>query len=199
GANNLIWALAGQSDHKILVGGTFTMSDSLRRNRIARLTADGELDNEFATGAGANGSVHAIVIQSDGKIVLGGDFTEFNGRPRNRVARLDADGSLDATFNPGAGPDSGIRALALQADEKIVLGGVFKFFNDTQLNHIARLNVNGSLDESFAPGTGFNDVVRNLQVQKDGKILAVGHFTNYNGVACNRIVRLRGTSVKGKK
>ena len=104
-----------------------------------------------------------------------------------------------ATFTPGAGPDSGIRALAIQEDEKILLGGVFKYFNDTPRNHIARLNVNGSIDLSFAPGEGFNDIVRELGMQSDGKILAAGHFTNYNGVASSRIARLRGTSIKDKK
>ena len=198
-ANSVIWTLADQLDHKILIGGDFTTSHLVPMNRIARLNPDGELDKEFASGAGANGRVCAIAVQSDGKILLGGDFTEFNKRPRNRVARLDTDGSLDATFTPGTGPDKGIRTLVLQPDQKIVVGGVFEFFNDTQLNHIARLNANGSLDESFVPGTGFNDEVRTLRMQKDGKILAAGNFTNYNGVACNRIVRLRGTSVKGKK
>ena len=138
-------------------------------------------------------------MQDDERIVIGGDFTEFNGRPRNRIARLDSDGKLDETFNPGAGPDSGIRAIALQRDQKILLGGVFNYFNDTPLNHIARLNVNGSVDLSFQPGEGFNDVVRAIGIQPDGKILAAGHFTNYNGVACSRIARLRGTSVGAKK
>lgn len=198
-ANNVIWTLAGQRDRKILIGGDFTIAGSGRRNRIARLNRDGELDANFSAGSGANGGIFAIAVQYDGKILIGGDFTEFNQRPRNRVARLDPDGSLDATFNPGPGPNNGIRALALQRDQKIVLGGAFKFFNDTELSHIARLHPNGSLDESFATGAGFSDGVRILQVQKDGKILAAGGFTSYNGVACSRIVRLRGTSIKAKK
>ena len=197
-ANNVIWTLADQRDRKILIGGDFTIVGSARRNRIARLNRDGDVDQDFAPGSGANGWVHAIAVQIDRKILIGGDFTEFNGRPRNRVARLDPDGSLDLTFTPGAGPDSGIRALAVQRDQKILLGGGFRFFNDTQRSHIARLNPSGSLDESFAPGAGFSDAVRVLQVQRDGKILVAGGFTNYNGVAVSRIVRLRGTSVKGK-
>ncbi|MEO7299949.1 MAG: protein kinase [Verrucomicrobiota bacterium] len=198
GANNVIWTMAAQDDKKILIGGDFTGVDGGKQNRIARLNTDGGIDKSFEPGTGANGWVYAIALQSDGKIILGGDFTDFNGRPRNRVARLEADGSLDATFTPGAGPDSGIRTIAVQTDQKILLGGVFKYFNDTALNYIARLNVNGSLDQSFEPGAGFNSVVRQLQVQKDGKILAVGTFTNYNGAACSRVVRLKGSS-KGKK
>ncbi len=199
GANNVIWTTVLQEDKKILIGGDFTVAGVLRRNHIARLNPDGALDKNFDPGAGANGWVYAIAVQGDGRIVFGGDFTEFNGRPRNRIARLDPDGSLDATFNPGAGPDSGIRTIAIQVDQKILLGGIFKYFNDTALNRIARLNVNGSLDQSFDPGTGFDNAIRELKLQQDGKILAVGTFTNYNGATVSRIARLRGSSAKAKK
>ncbi len=198
GANGVVWPVALTPDDKVIIGGDFTGVEGTRRNRIARLNSNGRLDKDFDPGTGANNWVYAIAIQKDGRIVIGGDFTEFNGRPRNRVARLNEDGSLDPTFNPGAGPDSGIRALTVQKDEKILLGGVFKYFNDTPRNRIARLNVNGSLDMSFDPGAGFNDIVRSLDVQPDGKILAAGHFTNYNGMASSRIARLQGASVKKK-
>ena len=194
----MIWPTALQPDKRLLVGGDFGQIDGVKRNRIARLNSDGKIDNSFDPGNGANGWVYAMAIQDDGRIVIGGDFTVFNGRPRNRIARLDTDGSLDATFNPGAGPDSGIRAIAIQSDQKILLGGVFQYFNDISLDHIARLNGNGSVDMSFVPGTGFDDTVRCLEVQKDGKILAAGHFTNYNGVASSRIARLQGSSAKKK-
>jgi uncharacterized delta-60 repeat protein len=197
--NGVIWTTVIQPDKKILLGGDFNQVNGAKRGRIARLNSNGEIDNSFGPGTGANNWIYAIAVQEDGRIVIGGDFTEFNGRPRNRIARLDEDGNLDATFNPGAGPDSGIRALAVQNDEKILLGGLFKYFNDTPRNRIVRLNVNGSIDQSFAPGEGFNDIVRALGMQPDGKILAAGHFTNYNGVASSRIARLRGTSIKEKK
>ena len=199
GASGAIWPVVLQSDDKILIGGDFNAVDGVKRQRIARLNSDGQLDKDFNPGGGANGWVYAIAVQKDGRIVIGGDFTEFSGRPRNRVARLESDGSLDATFNPGAGPDSGIRSVVIQGDQKIVLGGVFKYFNDVPLNHIARLNFNGSVDSSFDSGTGFNDVVRTLALQMDGKILVAGHFTNYNGVACSRIARLQGAAAKAKK
>ncbi len=199
GANGVIWPVVVQSDDKILIGGDFNTVDGVKLHRIARINPDGQVDKDFNPGAGANKWVYAIAVQKDGRIVIGGDFTEFNGRPRNRVARLESDGSLDATFNPGAGPDSGIRSIIVQADQKILLGGIFRFFNDVPLNHIARLNFNGSVDASFDSGTGFNDVVRTMALQEDGKILVAGHFTNYNGVACSRIARLQGATAKAKK
>jgi hypothetical protein len=75
-------------------------------------------------GTGADGTVVAITLQPDGKILIGGDFTSYNGTPRNRVARLNADGSLDMSFNPGTGANSTVYALAVQPDGKILIGGL---------------------------------------------------------------------------
>jgi hypothetical protein len=86
----------------------------------------------------------------------------------------------------------------IQNDGNILLSGVFTYFNDTPLNRIARLNENGSLDLSFAPGSGFDEVVRTIALQPDGKILAAGVFTNYNGAAVSRIARLQGSAKERK-
>jgi uncharacterized delta-60 repeat protein len=88
-----------QSDGRILIGGTFASIDGATRNGIARLTTSGTLDNSFlASGNGANGPVSTLAVQSDGKVLIGGDFTSFNGTSRNRIARLNSDGTLDTAF-----------------------------------------------------------------------------------------------------
>jgi uncharacterized delta-60 repeat protein len=190
GANFEVHALALQSDGKVLIGGTFTSYNGTPRNRIARLNADGSLDASFNPGSGANSSVYALALQPDGKLLIGGDFTSYNGTPRNRIARLNADGSLDASFNPGTGADTSVRALALQPDGKLLIGGEFISYNGTPRNRIARLNADGSLDASFNPGTGANGWVLALALQPDGKLLIGGEFTTYNGTPSNRIARL---------
>ncbi|MBK7085206.1 MAG: delta-60 repeat domain-containing protein [Flavobacteriales bacterium] len=91
-----------QSDGKIIIGGSFTSYDGIGRNSIARLNADGSLDIGFNPGTGANNPVHSITLQPDGKIIIGGDFTNYNGTGRNRVARLNTDGSLDTASTPGS-------------------------------------------------------------------------------------------------
>ena len=123
GANYAVLALALQPDGKLLIGGGFTAYNGTPRNHIARLNADGSLDASFNPGSGANFEVHALALQSDGKVLIGGTFTSYNGTPRNRIARLNADGSLDASFNPGTGADTSVRALALQPDGKLLIGG----------------------------------------------------------------------------
>src|SRR5690606_10510140 len=99
------------------------------------------------------------------------------------------DGTPDPTFNVGNGFNASIRTLALQADGKILVGGEFTSFNNTTTNRIVRLNANGTKDNSFVIGDGFNLPVQTIAVQDDGKILIGGHFNFYNGIAFNRIIR----------
>ncbi|SMD44497.1 delta-60 repeat domain-containing protein/Por secretion system C-terminal sorting domain-containing protein [Aquiflexum balticum DSM 16537] len=190
GANNSIVTTQIQADGKIIIGGGFTSYNGTARNYIARLNADGSLDTSFNPGTGANGSILTIQIQADGKIIIGGVFTSYNGTARNYIARLNADGSLDTSFNPGTGTNSGINTTQIQADGKIIVGGNFTSYNGTARNRIARLNADGSLDTSFNPGTGANNWIVTTQIQSDGKIIVGGNFTSYNGTAINRIARL---------
>jgi len=142
----------------------------------------------------ANNLVLTMALQPDGKIVIGGVFTKINGEPRNYIARLNPDRTLDTSFNSGAnGP---VHALALQPDGKIVVGGAFKTLGGEARKYLARLNPDGSLDDSFNPGTAFIDVgtdnrVFTLVVQPDGKIVVGGHFYALDGATNkNFIMRL---------
>ncbi|HWP56000.1 MAG TPA: hypothetical protein VN476_17850, partial [Pyrinomonadaceae bacterium] len=192
-ARNDVTAVALQSDGRILIGGSFTTFSGTARNRIARLNSDGTLDTTFlAAGAGANGDVSAVTLQGDGKILIGGNFTSVNGTARNRIARLNSDGTLDTAFlAAGSGADSSVRKIAIQADNRILVGGSFANINGTARNSVARLNADGSLDNSFlASGAGANGPVFTLAVQSDGKILIGGDFTSFNGTSRNRFARL---------
>ena len=190
GANSYFWAIAVQADGKILVGGEFTTLGgggigTTTRNRIGRLNADGSLDSSF--NPGANWNIDALAVQPDGKILVGGWFTTLGGgstgtTTRNRIGRLNADGSLDTSFNPGA--NSYVYAIAVQVDGRILVGGAFTTLGGggtgtTARARIGRLNADGSLDASFNPGA--NSTVLALAVQPDGKILAGGGFSTLGG------------------
>ncbi len=190
GANGTIFATVIQSDGKIIIGGGFTAYNGTACNRVARLNTDGSLDATFIVGTGADGAVWTTAIQSDGKIIIGGGFSTYNGTACNRIARLNTDGSLDASFNVGTGANDRIYTTAVQSDGKIYIGGWFTSYNGTACNRIARLNTDGSLDASFNVGTGANDRIYTTAVQSDGKINIGGWFTSYNGTACNRVARL---------
>ncbi|HEX6289423.1 MAG TPA: delta-60 repeat domain-containing protein [Herpetosiphonaceae bacterium] len=190
GANDRVLALALQPDGKVLLGGMFTSVGGTARTRIARLNADGTLDTSFNPGSGANSAVWALALQPDGKVLLGGDFWAINGTGRNGIARLNADGTLDTSFNPNPGVDSYVYALALQPDGKVLLGGMFTSVGGTARNSIARLNTDGTLDTSFNPGSGVDSYVHALALQPDGKVLLGGSFSSVGGTARTRIARL---------
>jgi uncharacterized delta-60 repeat protein len=185
-----VYSTAIQSDGKIIVGGTFTSFNGTTRNRIARLNSDGSLDTSFDPYTVFSSSVITLAIQSDGKIIAGGEF--FNGSNRNFIARLNADGSPDDSFNIGSGFDYIVYSSAIQSDGKIIVGGIFSSFNGTASNKIARLNIDGSLDASFNIGTGFNTWIglKGIAIQGNGKIILGGNFTSFNGTAINYIARL---------
>ena len=166
---------------KPVLAGDFTTVNGLARNRIARLNRNGTLDTTFNPGLGANDSVRAVAVQPDGRVVIGGFFTSAVGVARNYVARLNSDGTLDASFNPGAGPDGQVNALVLQPDGKVVIGGQFTTVDGVGRNFIARLNSDGSLDTTFVPGAGASSAVRALALLADGSLIVGGDFQFFNG------------------
>jgi uncharacterized delta-60 repeat protein len=190
GASDYVTSTAVQSDSKIIIAGSFTVCNGTVRNRIARLNTDGSLDSSFDPGAGASYTIEYTAVQSDGKIIIAGGFTSYSGTVRNRIARLNTDGSLDISFDPGTGANDFVRSIALQSDGKIIIGGYFSSYNGTVRTRIARLNTDGSLDTSFDPGTGAHDFIRSIALQSDGKIIIGGYFTSYNGTGRTRIARL---------
>lgn len=195
GTDRAIYEVAVQEDGKILIGGFFTSFNGTSRRAIARLHSDGSLDTSFdpGTGVAENYSVQDIVVQPDGKILIGGGFSVFNGVNIRGIARLNADGSLDTSFNPGTGVlGFGVYTMALQPDGKIVIGGNINRYNGVSQNNILRLNADGSIDTSFDPGTGAQGVRRVdvVYLQPDGKILIGGAFDTYNAIARSAIARL---------
>src|SRR5439155_26572106 len=118
-----------------------------------RLYVDGHADASFDPGSGANGDVNALAVALESKIVVGGAFNTINGMSRNRIARLNNDGSVDLTFDPGDGPSASVWCVSIQRDGKVLIGGTFQFVNGIQRNHIARLNSDGNLDTNFEIGS----------------------------------------------
>jgi uncharacterized delta-60 repeat protein len=194
GANDSVHSVVVQSADKVLIGGHFTTYNGISRGYVARLnSSDGSLDNTFlTTGVGANGDVYSIALQSGGKILIGGNFTTYNGTSRGYVARLNSDGSLDTSFlATGAGADDIVNSIAVQSDGKILIGGFFTTYNGTSRGHIARLNSDSSLDAGFlATGSGAFQIVRAVALQSEGKILIGGEFIAYNDTSRNYVARL---------
>jgi uncharacterized delta-60 repeat protein len=185
-----ITSIRNQPDGKFLIAGFFDTVNGLPRIGLARLNNDGTSDNSFAPAVQFAGSATNIQLQPDGKIVVGGQFTSIAGASRNRIARLNPDGTIDATFSRQRGPNDTVFSLLPLADGKILIGGIFNSVDETSQGGIARLKGNGLLDTSFNSGSGTDGAVGKIVLQPDGKILVGGFFTTYNGIARNNIVRL---------
>jgi uncharacterized delta-60 repeat protein len=192
--NDNVFSTAVQSDGKILVGGGFSNYGGFSgRNRLIRLNSDGTLDTAFANNAvdgkfaSNTGNIASIAVQSDGKILVGGYFTNYGGfSGRNRLIRLNSDGTLDTAFVNNAVDgnkiSSGVQSLAVQSDGKILVGG----------SQLGRLNSDGTRDLAFDSTllNIDNGSVESIAVQSDGKILVGGTFTNYEEDSRDRLVRL---------
>lgn len=191
GANNPVLALALQPDGKLVAGGQFTVMNTTPRSFVARVNTDGSVDGSFDPGTGANGAVRAVAVQSDGKILIGGDFTVVAGVARNHVARLNANGSLDLSFDPLVGPDNTVNAITLTAAGQAVIGGTFASVNGTPRGRLARLMTGGTNDPAFlALDSGMDDYVSAIALQADGRLVVGGGFTVVNGLARYRVARL---------
>ncbi|MBI3416832.1 MAG: hypothetical protein HY043_16200 [Verrucomicrobia bacterium] len=177
GANDTVRALAVQSDGKVLIAGDFTTAALVPRSRMARLQVDGLVDFSFDPGTGADGIVRALAVQSDGKVLLAGDFREIDGYRRVRLARLNADGSLDESFDPGEGAGDSVNALALQADGKILIGGFFTSYDQRRRNFLARLGADGSLDAGFDLAGNANGPINTIVLPAANRLLLGGNFT----------------------
>jgi uncharacterized delta-60 repeat protein len=149
-----VHALAVQPDGRILVAGRFGSVQGQPRTALARLEADGRLDPTFAPqlsgGEPTGPTVYALAVQPDGRILLTGGFKTVAGQPRDGLARLEPDGRLDKSFDPGAGLNGGAGfALALEPDGRIWVGGNFARVDTVSTRGVARLEPNGRVDADF--------------------------------------------------
>jgi uncharacterized delta-60 repeat protein len=135
-----------------------------------------------------NGSPASLAIDADGKVVIVGNFNEVGTDTRHSVARLNTDGSVDATFGD-AGANGEIQAVAVQPDRKLLIGGDFTTIGGQPRHSMARLNADGTLDATFAD-PAFNGTIWAIAVQPDGRILAGGTFTLIGSHAQNYFARL---------
>lgn len=247
GFNGIVYAVELQQDGKIVIGGAFTTYNGQTANRLIRLNPNGTIDSLFQLGTGFSSTVRDLKLDAQNRIIVVGNFTSVNGVSRSRIVRLNTNGSVDTSFNVGAGlnreaftiellsnnriavggsfdsyrgsvsgklavilpngdvdpsfvvgsgfsPSSTFKRInAIQEDQnnKLIVAGDFDDYNGTTgLQDIARLNPNGTLDNTFLIGTGANAAIHDIIIQPDNKILLCGLFNQFNGQSTSRLVRL---------
>jgi uncharacterized delta-60 repeat protein len=133
GFNGVVYSILLQPDGKIICGGGFTTYKGFftTENEIIRLNSDGTKDLTFDNSIGfPSGGVFSMALQPDGKILVGGGFTQYKGLPENKIIRLNSDGSKDLTFDNSIGFDASVESIELQPDGKILCGGFFTTYKD---------------------------------------------------------------------
>ncbi|NOT74308.1 MAG: hypothetical protein HOP08_05215 [Cyclobacteriaceae bacterium] len=175
-----------QPDGKIIVAGHFG---------IDRLNSDGTNDPSFDPGTNVDDPIFDMALQPDGKIIIVGQFTEYNGVPAGGIARLNANGSLDSSFDLTNGLDysTDIQTYSVQllSNGKIIIAGNFSHYNTYSRSGLARLNSDGTLDCSFTTGINISQYeIYDMAIQADQKILIVGNFSHYDGVVRNDFARV---------
>ncbi len=197
-----------QPDGKILVGGEFKISfvnsqtGSVSYNGVIRLNADGSRDETFVPATTSNfdtarvTEVSALALQTDGKILVGGRIYAGGSATAAGIARLNSSGALDATFNlsdiSGVADIARVEDIYPLSNGKILIGGFFDRIGSSTRHNIARLNADGSVDNSFVTTT--DNTVYKITTQSDGKILIGGDFETVNGVVRTSLARLLSAS-----
>lgn len=177
---------------KSIVIGNFTEVNGVYRHRFARLNADGSADTTFDPGAAieSDALIRGISVQADGKLLLAGNFTTYNGVNRPYIVRINLDGSIDTGFNPAIAPSAGLESVAVRPDGKIMIGGYFQSIDSTPRTGVASLNSDGTLDTSFAVTMPANQYVSGFVFPAAGKMVVVGGFETINGVQRYHLARL---------
>jgi uncharacterized delta-60 repeat protein len=212
-----IYSHSVQSDGKILVSGDITSVDSLVSGSIARLNKDGSLDKSFSAMGLPSCEIDGIHTLGD-TLVLATSYQGYawllkiNGRvifsrtdwfrayfigskilaQKNdfTLALYNLNGQQDNSFEVSS-YDGYINDIEILDDNKLLIAGDFKKINDIEVNGIARLNSNGSRDNSFDAGSGADLYITNLAVDAKKRILVCGYFSNFNSISApNGIIRL---------
>ena len=185
GTNDDVLDMALQSDDKVIVAGRFTTFAGSSANHIVRINVNGGRDNSFNVGSGITSSfvssyINRVKIMADGKLLVAGQFTSWNNLPYKNIVRLNSNGSLDTTFQPGLGPLGMVEAIHELPNGKIAIGGSFTSYNGIYCPGFCILNPDGTFDSSFSSGSGFVGTVKTICADTNN-IYVGGSFTSYNG------------------
>lgn len=175
------------ADGTVLVGGSFGRYGSTRNVSLLRVSNTGQAVAGFLPQLTVPGAIGALAVQPDGKVLVGGRFSQLNGAPANNLARLTAAGAVDPTFNT-TGTDGTVRKLLVQSTGRIVAAGAFQVAGTRTSPYIARLLADGTADNTFtSAGVATNyfsmDGLEALSEQPDGSFIVAGPSISFNGLA----------------
>lgn len=172
--NSFVKTVAGDVNTLLLQPNGKILVISNSQQKIIRLNSDGSKDNTFADTSGFDNVCYTAALQPDGKIILGGNFSFYNEIKTNRLARFNADGTFDNTFNADQALLRGfVYSLGIQSDGKIIVGGSFELNQEGKNSVLKRLNTDGSIDNTFTEyfASSIPMYTKRLVIQPDNKII----------------------------
>ncbi|MDC8001614.1 T9SS type A sorting domain-containing protein [Aequorivita todarodis] len=179
-----------QTDGKVIIAGYDPSSFFFKR-----YNTDNTEDLSFNGGnPKANDEIYGIDIVENDKIMITGPFSTYNGVLRYQMARLNSDGTLDTSFDSYNFPENGFNYTIFDSkqltDGQYLINGYFNFYNELPSKYIAKINNDGTIDQTFNMGDGADSYIDSTYMQQDGKILIGGDFTSFNGTPINHMARL---------
>ncbi|HQU86189.1 MAG TPA: FG-GAP-like repeat-containing protein, partial [Pyrinomonadaceae bacterium] len=179
-----IFDILADTDGSVYVVGDFTSVNGFGIRYLVKFQSNGAIDTNFnSSGSGPNRALSAILKQDDGKLILGGSFTSYNGVAKPQLVRISATGEIDNTFNY-PGNDGTVKIIVPLTNNKILIGG-----ENSVWDRLERLESNGTKDTSYTTRPAGRPLINAVAKQADGKILVGGRFTVGNGQVRNNLAR----------
>ena len=190
------FSITEQLDKKIIVCGLFSNYNNQQVYNITRLNIDGSIDASFVTGSGFNNFTTNASVNNVGKIIVTGLFSNYNGVFQPRIARLNSNGSVDTSFITGSGFNNTTIDTLINLDDSMYITGYFTSYNDVLVSRgIIKLLDDGTIDNSFIGGTGFNvgnnQPICMTRIEGESSFYAFGHFTTYKGITYTHAIKLQ--------
>ncbi len=189
GVNSWVRSLLILTNSQIMVSGWFTSYNNQSFNRMVRLNDNGSADTNFNAYFGDQTAAYTMASLPNGQFIVGGHTVNSNSVFRQEIVRLNTNGTYDSVFNAGGtGANEKVQSVVLQPDGKIMMGGNFNVYNGVGVKSVARLNADGSLDNTFRAVV--DNWIWTVVLQRDGKALICGGFSKVDGSPRSGIARL---------
>ncbi len=173
-----ISAMAFQPDGKVILAGSIGVPGGFKT--VVRLNADGTLDSSFSAD-NANNQIRALHVLADGRILIGGFFTQVGTAQKVNIARLNADGKTDGAYLSPVTANSGVYVFKERSDGKILVGGNFgQFGGTTAVRYLGLLNADGTA-ATFSPPR-FAEYILAIYENADGSLLLGGGSVSSRGL-----------------
>jgi uncharacterized delta-60 repeat protein len=192
GSTYYVTEIVTDSSSNVYIGGNYTGYNGTNVTNLIKLDQWGQKETSFATTTDMDGIVDALALQADGKLLVGGFFTTYSGVSKNRIVRLNSNGTIDNSYSIGSGfSGGGVYQIKLKSNGQAIVVGEFTGYNGSSTNRIAQLTTAGGLVYDFGGTTGGTDGnIWGVDVDSLNRIVIVGNFTTYRGVARRDICRI---------